>query len=151
MFSLYPSKGSVLFKLLRTVLGAGFLVAVALLLMLLAFKVSALPFLSLIVSYVLPAFWVFLAIYLIMWIGVYFSYRDFKWASRLCDAKESFDLGRYRKAVDYAGFALNYKRKCGLSYYLRSRAYGELEPESIPKSDLDMAISLGISPDNFDF
>ena len=148
---MYPSKGSVFFKFVRTFLGAAFLCAVLVLAALLALKVSALPFLTMILTYVMPAIWVFLIVYLLMWVGVYFSYNDFQWASRLCEAKESYDLGRYRKALDYAGFALNYKKKCGLSYYLRSRAYENLDSESLHQSDLDMAISLGIIPDNLDF
>lgn len=148
---MYPSKGSVVFKFVRTFLGILFLDAVIVLFLALAFKLSALPFLTLILSYVMPAFWVFVVVYILMWVGVYFSYKDFKWASRLCDAKEAYDLGRYRKALDFAGFALNYKKKCGLSYYLRSRAFEHLEPESLHRSDLDMALSLGIVPESFDF
>lgn len=148
---MYPSKGNVIFKFLRTVIGALFLGLVAVFCVIGAFKLISLPFLSFILNFVMPVFWVFIAIYLLMWVGVWFSYRDFKWASRLCDAKESFDMGRYRKAVDYASFALNYRKKCGLAYYLRSRAYEHCETEGLPQSDLDMAQSLGINPDKFDF
>ena len=148
---MYPSKASVVWKLSRTLMLVLFLTVVAAAAMFLVLKLSALPFITMVLSYVMPVFWVLLVSYLLMWIGVYFSYKDYKWASRLCEAKESYDLERYRKAVDYASFALNYKKKCGLSFLLRGKAYEHLDNGSLPRTDMDMAVSLGINPDDFDF
>lgn len=148
---MYPTRGSVIFKLLRTLISALVLVAIAGLCAFVVFNLSGLPFVGTIVKFVMPFVWGIIGFYAILWVLIWFSYRDFQWASKLCEAKESYDLGRYRKAVDYASFALNYKKKCGLSYYLRSRAYEHCEIGGLPRSDMDMAQSLGINPDNFDF
>ena len=147
---MYPSKASVVWKLSRTLMLVTFLSLVAAAVVLIVFKLSSVPFITVALGYIMPAFWVILVSYLLMWVGVYFSYKDYKWASRLCEAKESYDLERYRKAVDYASFALNYKKKCGLSFLLRGKAYEHLDNGSLPRTDFDMAVSLGINPEDFD-
>ena len=146
----YPKTGSVIFKLVRTLLGALFLIAVGVLFVWAAIQLTGLPFISVILNTIQPFLWGVLIVYLLFWLAIYFSYKDYLWAARLCEAKESYDMGRYRKTVNYATFALAFKKNCSLSYYLRSKAYEELEPDSLPRSDYDMALSLGLNPDQID-
>lgn len=147
---MYPSAGNVIFKMVRTLVLAAVLIGLFLLAGWGAIQVSGLPFISFVFKVVSPYLWIVALVYALLWIGVYFSYRDYRWAANLCQAKESYDLGRYKKAVNYATFALAYKEKCGLSYYLRSKSYEHLEPESLHRGDLDMAFSMGIDPEKFD-
>lgn len=148
---MYPGAGNVAFKLVRTLILVSVLVGAVFLIGWGAVQISGLPFVSFLFKFIAPYLWIAALLYGLLWIAVYFSYRDYRWAANLCQAKESFDLGRYRKAVNFATFALAYKGKCGLSYYLRSKSYEHLEPESLHRGDLDMAFSLGIDPEKFDF
>lgn len=149
--ALYPAAGSVAFKLIRTVLTAAVLLGLLLLVVWGVLTLTGLPFVPFLMKFVSPYLWIVGLVYLLLWILVYLSYRDYRWAANLCQAKESFDLGRYKKAVNFATLALAYKGRCGLSYYLRSKAYENIDSDSLPKGDLDMAFSLGIDPAKFDF
>lgn len=94
---MYPAAGSVAFKLIRTVLTAAVLIGLLLLVVWGALALTGLPFVPLLMKFVVPYLWIVGLVYLLLWILVYLSYRDYRWAANLCQPKRALTWVAIRK------------------------------------------------------
>ncbi|MBZ0187797.1 MAG: hypothetical protein K8F91_16240 [Candidatus Obscuribacterales bacterium] len=145
----FPTSADVTSRLLRTIVWFVAMIAGGCVLIWLFLQLQQWKWLPFVGAFLQNGLVILGIVYLSLWLGVIWSYHDYRFASHLYNALKHFRDGNYKEAVDEATSASERKGGSGLPYIVRSRAYAELGSALLCQRDRDIACNFGLDPDKF--